>query len=307
MPPPPPPDAPAQIWTTRTLLAWMTDAFKKAGIDSPRLQSEMLLAHVIRSDRLRLYTDADRQATPEERETLRSLVQRALRHEPVQYLVGEGWFFSLPFTVDRRALIPRPATETIVERILQHIRATPGFCGPKGDGLILADVCTGTGAIAIAVLKQLPGARAVATDISADALAVAAINAERHKVADRLTFARGDLLAPLAAHTPSSGFHVIAANPPYIPDHEWADVPRNVKDHEPEIALRGGADGLALVRPIIEQAPALLRPGGLLLVEIAASCAETALDIAKRRAELRQQQVLKDFEGLERVVFAERR
>lgn len=302
-----PPQAPPQVWTTRTLLAWMSDAFAKAGLDSPRLQSEMLLGHVLGCDRLRLYTEADRPAQPAEREALRGLVQRALKHEPVQYLVGEGWFFSLPFMVDRRVLVPRPATETIVELLLQHARATPEFCGAKGAGLTLADVCTGSGAIAVAILKNLPLARAVATDISPDALAVASINAERHKVAERIEFAQGDLLAPLSARAPHGGFHAICANPPYIPDFEWDSVDRNVKDHEPEIALRGGPDGLRFVRPILEGAPAMLRPGGLLLVEVAASCAQAAHQIAAAHPQLRDARIVQDLEGLDRVITAVRR
>ncbi|MBL0922631.1 MAG: peptide chain release factor N(5)-glutamine methyltransferase [Phycisphaerales bacterium] len=301
-----PPEAPAQVWTTRTLLAWMTDAFTKAGVDSARLHGEMLLAHVLRCDRLRLYTDADRAATPAERDALRALVQRALRHEPVQYLVGEGWFFSLPFTVDRRVLIPRPATETIVERILQHARSTPDFSGPKGEGMTIADVCTGSGAVAVATIKNLAGARAVATDISPDALQVAALNASRHGVAERVAFAHGDLLEPAARLKPEGGFHVLAANPPYIPDHEWGEVAPNVKNHEPELALRGGPDGMRLAAPIIRGAAPLLRPGGLLLVEVAASCAGAALELAASQPTLADAQVLRDSEGLDRVVFARR-
>ncbi len=289
-------------WTTRTLLAWMTEAFAKAGLDSPRLMSEMLLAHVLGCDRIRLYTDADRPASEPERSTLRALVQRALKHEPVQYLVGEAWFFSMPLHVDRRVLVPRPSTETIVERVLQHARAATNFEAPQ-----IADVCTGSGAIAVALLKNLPTASAVATDISADALAVAKQNAERHAVAPRLTPAQGDLLEPLRAHAPSAGFHVIASNPPYIPDAEWNDVPRNVREHEPEIALRGGADGLRFVRTLLTKAPDLLRSGGLLLVEIAASAANEARAVAESNAALREVQILKDWEGLDRVVLATRR
>ena len=123
-----------EAWTTRRLLAWMGEAFTKKGLEAPRLQSELLLAHVIGCERLRLYMEADRPASPLERDQLRDLVSRALAHEPVQYLVGEGWFFSLPFHVDRRVLIPRPATETIVQHVLQHARVEPGFGGKTGEG-----------------------------------------------------------------------------------------------------------------------------------------------------------------------------
>src|SRR5690242_3674918 len=131
----------------------MSDAFTRKQLDSPRLLSEMLMAHVVGCERLKLYMDPDRPATPLERDTLRNLV-------------GEAWFFGLPFHVDRRVLIPRPATETIVEEVLQNLRARHGQAATKGEGLLIADVCTGSGCIAVALLKQLTGARVVGTELS---------------------------------------------------------------------------------------------------------------------------------------------
>jgi len=287
-------------WTTRALLAWMRDAFTRAGLDAPRLCSEMLLAHVIGCERLRLYMEADRPASPEERDRLRDLVARALRHEPVQYLVGEAWFYSLPLAVDRRVLIPRPSSETLVELVLRHARAEPGF-----DRALVADVGVGSGCLAVAILKNLPQARAIGVDLSADALEVARANAERHGVADRLDLLEGDLLEPLADQ--AGRVHYLVANPPYIPDREWAEVEPNVKDHEPEGALRGGADGLSHVRPILEGAAALLRPRGLLAVEIAASTKAEALAIAREQPELLGPRVEDDSDGLPRVLVATRR
>ena len=288
----------------------MGEAFAKAGIDSPRLCAELLLLHVIGCDRLRLYTDPDRPASPLERQALRDLVARALRHEPVQYLTGEAWFFGLPFRVDRRVLVPRPATETIVEHVLQHARATPGFGGAEGAGTLIIDLCTGSGCIAVALAVRLPHARVVATDISPDAIDLARENAGRHGVADRIDFLTGDLFAPLAEH-PVAGTtgraHCLVANPPYIPDDEWGDVPPNVKGYEPEIALRGGEDGLRFVRPILERGGVHLRPGGMLAVEIAESRAEEALAIARGVEELEEARVIDDFEGRPRVVLARRR
>lgn len=302
--------AQSQVWTTRRLLAWMGEAFAKAGIDSPRLCAEMLVLHVIGCDRLKLYTDPDRPASPLERQALRDLVARALRHEPVQYLTGEAWFFGLPFKADRRALVPRPATETIVEHVLQHARATPGFGGAEGDGTLVIDLCMGSGCVAVALALRLPHARVVATDVSAEAIGLARENAARHGVGDRVDLLVGDLFAPLAEH-PVAGTkgraHYLVANPPYIPDDEWADVPANVKEYEPEIALRGGEDGLRLVRPILERGGAHLRPGGLIAVEIAESRAEQALAIARAAPELEDARVLDDFEGRPRVVMARRR
>ncbi|MFN0134351.1 MAG: peptide chain release factor N(5)-glutamine methyltransferase [Phycisphaerales bacterium] len=287
------------------MLAWMSESFQRKGLESPRLLAELLVSHVIGCDRLRLYMDADRPATELERAALRELVSRALQHEPVQYLVGEAWFFSLPFHVDRRVLIPRPSTETMVQAVLQHARVEAGFGGRSGADILFADICTGSGCVAVSLLKNLPAARGVATDLSAEALAVARKNAERHGVIDRLDLAQGDLLAALADH-PAARAHgslaYLVSNPPYIPDHEWAAVAPNVKDHEPTMALRGGADGLALVRPVIEEGGVYLRPRGLLLVEVAESTADAALSLARARPELEGVEILSDFEGHPRVI-----
>lgn len=310
----------------------MGEAFTKQGLDSPRLLAELLLAHVLGTERLKLYLDPDRPASPLERDTLRSLVTRALRHEPVQYLVGEAWFFGLPFKSDRRALIPRPCTQTIVEHVLQHYRAThgpsqavaaPSESAPvtaraagaaRGDGVLIADVCTGSGAIAIALLKNLPAARAVATDISAEALALAKENAIRHEVTERIDLLQGDLLAPLRAFPPTAEgtLHYLVSNPPYVPDSEWpspenpGQVDQNVLLHEPHLALRGGPEGMDFVGPLVEQGPALLRTGGQILVEIAAASANRVLTHAQRHPMLRDAKILKDQDGLERVLLATR-
>lgn len=285
----------------------MSDAFTRNKLDSPRLFSELLMAYVLGCDRLKLYMDADRQASPLERQTLRDLVGRALKHEPVQYLVREAWFFGLPFTVDPSVLIPRPSTETIVEQVLMHTRAEPGFGGKTGEGVCFADICTGSGCIAVALLKNLPSARGLASDISRTALEVAATNAKRHGVADRVEMLEGNLLEPLLDHPAGHDLHYLLANPPYIPDDEWDAVEPNVKDHEPHTALRGGATGLDFVRPIIEGAAARLRPAGLLLIEIAAASAPAALDLARSQPDLEAARIEKDFEGLPRVLIARRK
>ncbi|MDX2130898.1 MAG: peptide chain release factor N(5)-glutamine methyltransferase [Planctomycetota bacterium] len=302
-------DAP-DVWTTRRLLAWMGDAFTKKGLDSPRLMAEMLLGHVLGVERLRLYTDPDRPASPLERATLRDLAARALRHEPVQYLTGEAWFFGLPFHTDRRVLIPRPSTETIVEEVLQHHRARHGAANADGAGVYIADICTGSGCIAITLLKHLAGARAIATDISADALEVAHDNARRHGVLDRIDLVQGDLLEPLERHPVAraqGAFDYLLANPPYIPDDEWPDkVGRNVRDHEPHLALRGGPDGLDLVRPIVAGAPRFLKPGGLLMVEVGDARAAQAAELVASTPLLESVRTVHDIDALPRVVIAAR-
>jgi release factor glutamine methyltransferase len=297
----------ADAWTTRKLLAWMSEAFTRNKLDSPRLFAELLLSHVVGCDRLKLYMDADRPASELERQTLREMVGRALKNEPVQYLVGEAWFYGMPLHVDRRVLVPRPSTETIVEQVLQHARAEPGFGGKSGEGVCFADIGTGSGAIALVLLKNMSEARALATDISADALEVARRNAQRHSLADRVEFLQGDLLGPLEDHPAGRGLHYVVSNPPYIPDNEWDAVERNVKDYEPHGALRGGMDGLKFVRPVIEGAPKYLRAHGLLLVEIAAATAPGVLELAKGHPMLESARVEQDLEGLQRVLVARRK
>lgn len=310
----PAPNPAAESWTTRKLLAWMTKAFEDKGLDAPRRQAEMLLAHVLGTERLRLYMDPDRPAAPLERDTLRGLVKRALANEPIQYLVGEEHFFGMTFKVDKRVLIPRPSTQTIVEAVLQHARKNPDAGAVResdaGTGILIADICTGSGCIAAALAKHLPGARVVATDLSADALAVAKENIERHSLTDRVDLLQGHLFDALSAHPVASArgsIRYLCSNPPYIPDDEWAAIEPNVKDHEPTLALRGGPDGMDLVRPLITDAPTHLEPGGLLLIEIAAARAPDALALAKAHPDLTNARILKDSDGLPRVLVAERR
>ncbi len=280
---------------------WLAGAFGSRGVDAPRLCAEMLLGHVVGLDRMRLYLDVDRPASQDELTRLRALAARALKDEPVQYLVGEAHFFGLALRVDRRVLIPRPCTETIVESLLQGLR---GAGVARGAVMLIADVCTGSGAIGVALAKNLPGATVHATDISPDALEVARANVERHKVGARVHLHEGDLLGALPAEL-AGHLDALVSNPPYIPDHEWEAVAPTVRQHEPTLALRGGADGLDLVRPLIHQAPAWLKPGGRLLVEIAACTADEAVAIAAG-AGLLGARVEHDLEGHRRVLVATR-
>ncbi len=328
--------APPQTqWTTRSLLKWMSDAFGERGLESHRVLAELLMAHVVGCNRMRLYMEADRPASADERERLRALVVRALKHEPVQYLVGEAVFFTHNFEVDPRVLIPRPSSAVLVEAVIEHAKRTgrhaanpyddvPGAGAGSGAGvqtddegepveaparevvpMTVADVCTGSGCLAISVAKAIGGARVVATDVSSDALEVARSNAERLGVSDRVAFVEGDLLGALEGHIPEGGFDALVANPPYIPDHEWGAVEPNVKDHEPSLALRSSPDGLRHAEPILRGVLEVLAPGGLFAVEVASSCAQEALAIAHGTG-LREARIVNDFEGLPRAVVGTR-
>lgn len=293
----PPADAKRTSWTTRQLLAWTTSYLGSKGVEDARLSTEMLLAHVLGVPRIKLYTDLDRPASELERATFRGLVERAAKHEPVDYLVGRVPFFSLNLRVTPDVLIPRPSTETLVEHVIQHCRRTPGFHAP-----VIADVGTGSGAIAVVLAKHVPNCRVIATDISPGALVVARQNAQEQGVAERVEFVEGDLLTPLRQR----GLRVryLASNPPYISDEEWEAVASNVKDYEPHAALRGGVDGLKYIRPLIAGAKEVLERPGQLVVEIAAAQKERAIALAME-AGFENPRVLADHEGLPRVLVAD--
>lgn len=290
----------AETWTTRRLLHWTTEFFTRKSLDSPRLCAELLLAHVIGCERMRLYMETERPATPEELTMLRGLVERAARHEPIQYLLGEAWFYTRPFTVTPAVLIPRPATERIIEEVLQIARA-----GPQQEAaMTVIDIGTGSGILAITLAAVLPAARLIATDLSPDALAVARGNASRHGVSNRIEFIEGSLLEPLAGRIPPIRADVLVSNPPYISDSEWEDVAPNVRDYEPASALRAGADGLDFLRPLIAEAHHFINPGGRLLLEIAASQEGAVRALAAANPALSGVCVLRDYEDLPRVLSA---
>lgn len=283
-------------WTTRRLLTWTADFFARKGIDSPRRSAEELLAHVLGVQRLKLYLDMDRPASDLERAALRSLVERAVRHEPVDYLVGQAPFFAMGLKVTPAVLVPRPSTETVVEHVIQHCRRTPGFGSP-----LIADIGTGSGAIAVALARHMPSCRVIATDVSPAALAVAMENAAAQGVSERIEFREGDLLAPLAGQR----VRYLVSNPPYISDDEWKDVAPNVKDYEPTLALRGGVDGLKYIRPLIAAAASHLESPGQLVLEVAAAHKAQVLKLAEQGG-LHHARVLADHEGLPRVLVADK-
>lgn len=285
-------------WTTRSLLRWMIGYFEPRGVDSPRVVAEMLLSYVIGCERMRLYMDVDRPASPMELETLRDLVRRAGKHEPVQYLVGHASFFSREFEVNRSTLIPRPSTETVVEHVLQWLRAS-GRSAP-----VIADIGTGSGCIAISLAAQLPNAHIIATDIVLEALELAQRNADKHNVADRIEFREGVGLERLKQGLPGQRFDCICSNPPYISDAEWEKVDRNVRDYEPESALRAGPEGMDVIDPLIAGAAPLLEPGGQLVIEIGHHQKKLVLDRIEQAEGLGEATVLTDHEDFWRVLVA---
>lgn len=253
-----------ETWTVLKIVQWTEDYFREKGIAEPRLDAQILLADQLGVDRVGLYLNFDRPLSGEELAAFRGRVSRRVRHEPVQYILARTEFWSLPFRLTPAVLIPRADTEVLVEEALQRAAA---------DAAIL-DVGTGSGAIAIALAHERPAATVTAFDLSAEALAVAAENAQLNGVAERVVCARGDL-----AELPAGPFDLIVSNPPYIPAGEIATLMPEVRDFEPHLALDGGADGLDAVRHLVRQAPERLRPGGWLLVEIGAGQAAATTEL----------------------------
>jgi len=281
------PQARMTIWTPLRLIAWTQDFFAKRAVDAPRLTAELLLAHALSCDRVRLYLDFDKPLGDPELARYRDLVRRRAEGEPTAYLLGRKEFYGRAFRVDARVLVPRPETEHLVEVALAAL--------PEGGRAL--DLCTGSGCLAVSLALGRPGATVVATDVSAGALALARENAAA--LGAEVEFAAGDLWA--AVHT-GPAFDVIASNPPYVPAKELAGLPREVR-REPCIALDGGEDGLAVLRRIVTGAPSRLVPGGTLCLEMheshAGALPRLCLEAGFARAEARR-----DLAGLPRYTVA---
>jgi release factor glutamine methyltransferase len=276
------------VWTIEAVVKWATDDFRARGIESPRLDAEVLLAHALGATRMQLILDAKRPLAPAELARFRDLVKRRRVHEPVAYLLGHREFYGREFRVDARVLVPRPDTETLVEVALARTRA----CSMSMRAL---DLCTGSGCVAISLARERPTSRVTAIDLSDDALAVARENAHRLG-AFNVAFARGDLFAPSAG----ARFDIVTANPPYIPSAEIATLMSDVRDFEPRVALDGGDDGLAIVRRIVDDAPSHLVPRGVLAIEVGAGEAPAVRELFARAFD--EVEVARDYARIERVV-----
>jgi release factor glutamine methyltransferase len=276
-------------WTIEAIVRWATDDFRGRGIDSPRLDAELLLAHALGATRMQLIVDSKRPLSPPELARFRELVKRRRVREPVAYLLGEREFYGRKFRVDKRVLVPRPDTETLVEVALKRTRA-------RSMSMRALDICTGSGCVATTLGRERVTAHVLATDLSDDALAVARDNALRLG-AYNVAFKRADLFAGLG----KGPFDVITANPPYIPSAEIATLDADVRNFEPRGALDGGADGLDLVRRVVDGARALLDDGGILAVEIGSGQAGEARACFERSGYV-EVETARDYAKIERVV-----
>ncbi|MFM7206147.1 MAG: peptide chain release factor N(5)-glutamine methyltransferase [Planctomycetaceae bacterium] len=283
-------------WTVGRLLVWTTEWLAARGAESPRLDAEVLLAHVRGCPRIALYTAFDEVVPDAVRSAFRSLVKRRGEGEPVAYLVGSREFFSLPFAVTKDVLIPRPETEGLVVRAIDLLKDA---AAPR-----IVDVGTGSGAVAVTLAKRLPRAVLAASDIAPAALALARSNAERHGVADRIEFVTADVLADPRLEGP---WDAVVSNPPYVRDDEFPALPRDVRDHEPRTALVAGPTGVEVVERLVREAAGRLAAGGWLLIEIGPSTVAAAEAAIAAESGLEPGATLKDMAGLPRIVQARRR
>ncbi|MCX5639216.1 MAG: peptide chain release factor N(5)-glutamine methyltransferase [Planctomycetota bacterium] len=307
------------VWTSRRLIRWIDSHLTAKGIDSPRVCAEMLVGHVVGAERMQLYMEPDRPASATELERLRALVVRAARHEPVQYLVGEGTFWSKRFAVGPATLIPRPATEHLVEEAVASARAAAA-AGVRPIRVL--EIGTGTGCISTCVVAALRGQRRgteptstpvvpidiqiIATDIVPGALELARLNATAHGASEAIELRLGSIYEPLTPQEQGT-FHILISNPPYVRDDEWQEMAANVRDHEPRSALAGGATGMDVLAPLIANAHTWLAPGGRLVVEIGHRQRDDVLAAARLNPHLTDADIKKDFEDFWRMLVATRR
>ncbi len=286
-----------QEWTLGALLEWTAKHLAQKGIEHPRLDAEVLLAHAVGCKRIDLYGMRFAEvATPEARQKYRALIGKRIEGCPVAYLVGKKEFFGLEFAVSPAVLIPRPDSEHVVLECVALAKALPA---PR-----IVDLGAGSGNLVVALAKQLPAAQITAIDKSAAALAVAQWNAAQHGVAGRIRFLEGDLFGPLA---PEERFDFVVSNPPYIPHDDIAKLPIGVRNYEPHAALDGGPDGFAIFDRLIDAARSRLAPSGWLIVEIGAPQEEPARQRIAALPEYELAATVRDFSGHPRVLKARRR
>lgn len=282
----------SESWTIGRVLAWTRGFFGDKGLENPRFDAELLVAHALGLTRLQLYTEHDKPLRAPELATIRGLVQRRGRHEPAAYITGERGFWSLDLKVDGRVLIPRPETELLVDKALKFLTNRPQAR--------VADVGTGSGCVALALVSERPDLQIIAVDASPDALDVALAN--RDALGLTVELRQSDLLTAV-----DGPLDLVVSNPPYIATADVDQLMPDVRDFEPRMALDGGPDGLVLIRGLIDQAASRLVAGGGLMFEIGFDQGPAALDLLRTHGAFEGCVVHPDLSGHDRVASGVRR
>lgn len=281
-----------KIWRVMELINWTADYFKKNSIDSARLDTELLLGHILNKSRLQLYMDFEQVVSKEHLAQYRELIKKRIERVPVAYLTNHKEFMSLSFYVDESVLIPRPETEVLVENVLKL----------QSDDCNVLDLGTGSGAIVVTLATKRVDWKFIATDISTEAVVVAEKNAQRHRVSERITFLQGNLFEPLQDE--SMKFDCIVSNPPYIPSDEISTLMPEVRDYEPRIAIDSGTAGLDFIERLVAESPRFLKENGQLLFEFGYQQDEAVRDLIQSNPQYTDCNIIKDYAGIERVAVA---
>ena len=291
-----------QVWTVGRLLEKSRGYLEEKGVEAARLSVELLLSHSLGCERIQLYTSFEQPVPELVVARFRELVKLRAQQVPVGYLTGKSYFYSLEFSITPDVLIPRPETELLVEQVINICRASH-FANPG-----ILEIGTGSGCVAIALAKNLLHAEVVATDISASALAVAKDNAQRYELGERIRFVQGDLFEALSEEGKRpGGFDFIVSNPPYISPEEVPDLPREVREYEPRVALLGGDEALAVHRRVVDGAEGYLAEQGKLLMELGHEQAQAARGLLEQSGYLSEVRTVRDLQGHERVVIGEKK
>lgn len=286
-------------WTIQKLLNWITEYLTNKSVDSPRLSAELLLSHALSMKRIELYTQFDKSVTEQQLDKLHDLVKRAGQHEPIAYLTGKTEFYSLQLEVTPACFIPRPETELLVERAIEFLRTRKGT-------QFVCDLCTGCGCIAIAIARNYPDVRIIATDICDAALAVASKNVQKYQLKDKITLLCGNLFDPIIPQLNTDKFDLILCNPPYVSAAEFEKLQKTVKDYEPKLALFAGENGLDIYPQIIEKADQFLKPDAALMLEIGSTQAGAIKKLLEQVGTFTQITIEKDLHHNDRIVIAKK-
>lgn len=282
-----------KIWTIGALLQWTQQFFAGKGIDSPRLDAEILLAHVLHKERIYLYAHYDEPMNPQELAAYRELVKKRANRYSVAHILGTQPFMGLDFKVNEDVLIPRPETEMLVESVV---------AAAEGTAPSIVDIGTGSGAIILSLLHYLPQAKGIGVDISPKALAIAAENGKALGLDGRVTWIESDLFT----NVPQGPYDWIVSNPPYLTQHDMEELQPEVR-HDPALALYGGADGLDIYRRLAKESPAFVKRGGHCIVEIGAGQTQDVSAIFTADGAYEHEKTVKDYGGIERVLLFTRK